>query len=130
MSPHSEEHRITWLLRELIVRSGTRPEIVERRLGWEPGRLEGLLDGRLRLAFRDVLQVLPLLGATPAELFAWLYGIDLPDVASNDAATPAAASPKRQRAMDRLFERSLRAVRNAIARRALPKPTRTGTDED
>lgn len=130
MSPNPEEYRIVRLLRELIVRNGTRPETLERRLGWAPGRLEALLEGRLRLAFGDVLQVLSLLGTTPAELFAWLYDLDLPGVAPDAAATLATAGPKRQRAMDRLFERSLRVVTNAIARRASGKRSRDESGED
>ncbi len=126
MSPPPEKYRIAALLRELIARNGAHPEVLERRLGWEPGRLEALLESRLPLAFGDVLRVLPFLGVTPAELFAWLYGFDLSCLDSEAAATLAAAGPQKQRAMDRLFERSLRAVRRAIAR----KPWRAKTDAD
>jgi hypothetical protein len=114
MDPYLEEDRIADLLRELIAQSGTSPAALERRLGWEPGRLAAFLDSR-RLSFADVLEVLPLLGMTPTDFFARLYG----------SVPPAAYSPSKQRAMERLFQRSLRAVRSAVARRAAWKRERT-----
>ena len=121
MDSPPEERRIAGLLRELIVRSGTTLEIVERRLGWEPGGLTARLDGHQRLSFDDVLEILPLLGTTPTEFLSWLHGVP-----EREPAMPAADSSAKQRAMDRLFERSLRAVRNAIARRAAWKRERNG----
>jgi hypothetical protein len=120
-----EEHPIAGLLQELIARSGTTQEILERRLGWEPGRLAALLDGRLRLSFRDVHELLPLLGTTSIELLAWLRGLNPWDVGlGSDAAPTVVSSPSRQRALDRLFERSLRAVSNAVVRRTAAKRER------
>jgi len=113
MDSHPEERRIAGLLRELIARSGTTPAVLEKRLGWKPGRLTALLDGRERLSFGDVLAMLPLLGTTPTEFFARLYSIP-----SEEPRPSKVDQRAKQRAMDRLFERSLRAVRNAIARRA------------
>lgn len=115
MEPYPEEVRIADLLREMIAHRGVSPTALEQRLGWEPGRLTAFLDGRQRLSFDHVLEILPLLGATPTDFFARLY----------DSMPPAAKTPSRQRAMERLFERSLRAVRNAIARRAAWKRERT-----
>ena len=120
MDRYPEEDRIAGLLRELIVHSGTSPAALEQRLGWEPGRLTAFLDGRQRLSFDHVLEILPLLGTTPTDFFARMYG----------SMPLAAKTPSRQRAMERLFERSLRAVRNAIARRAAWKRERTETGGD
>lgn len=117
MAIHPEERRIAGLLRELIVQSGTSLDWVEQRLGWAQGRLLDLLDGRLRLSFEDVLEILPLLNTTPTDFFAWLYGFDPKDPSGTAASAPAAAVPA-QRAMERRFETSLRVVREALARRA------------
>jgi hypothetical protein len=114
MDPYPEERRIAILLRELIARSGIPPAVLEERLGWQPGRLQAFLDGQQRLSFDEVLEILPLLGLTPASFLVRIYG-----------SLPAASSPAKQRAMDRLFERSLRAVRNAVARRAAGKRERS-----
>jgi plasmid maintenance system antidote protein VapI len=110
MDSYPEERRIAGLLRELIAASGISPAALEERLGWQPGRIEAFLDGQQRLSFDEVVEILPLLGLTPSNFLARMYG-----------SLPAASSPAKQRAMDRLFERSLRAVRTAIARRAARK---------
>ena len=120
MTVHPEERRVARLLRDLIVRQGTTPEDLEKRLSWEAGRLRALLAGRQRLSFDEVLEILPLLETTPTDFFAWLYG------APGKEPTPSAMDEaRRQRAMERLFERSLRAVRTAIARRSDWKRQRT-----
>jgi hypothetical protein len=128
MSSHPEERRIAGLLRELIVQSGTPLEALERRLDWEPGRLSGLLEGHLRLTFEEVLDILPLLGTTPTDFFAWLYGFEakVPVMmgASEDPAPEPAGFPPGQRAQDRRFEQSLRVVKDAVARRAAWKRER------
>lgn len=127
MVEHSEESRIAALLRELIAQSGTTLEVVESRLGWEPGRLTVLLDGQLALSFDEVLDILPLIGATPIEFFAGLYGFEARDALGALGGVPEPLAPsglQKQRAMDRLFERSLKAVRKAIARRAAWKRER------
>lgn len=123
MAIHPEERRIAGLLRELIVQSGASLDRVEQLLGWAPGRLLDLLEGRLRLSFEDVLEILPLLNTTPTDFFAWLYGFDPKDPAAL-AASAAAATPA-QRMMDRRFETSLRVVRDAVARRAAWKRERS-----
>jgi hypothetical protein len=115
MEAYPQEHHIAALLRELIAQSAMPPAAMEDRLGWEPGRLRAFLDGQQRLSFDEVLEVLPLLATTPAEFLARLYS----------AAPPAANTPAKQRAMERLFERSLRRVKNAIARRAAWKRERS-----
>jgi hypothetical protein len=128
MSVHPEERRIAGLLRELIVQSGTTLEMVEKYLGWKTGRLADLLDGRIRLSFEDVLEILPLLNATPADFFAWLYGFEAKDagagvgVASPAIATADAAAP---RGADRRFESSLKVVKDALSRRAAWKQERS-----
>lgn len=101
--------------------------MIEKHLGWTPGRLADLLDGRLRLTFEDVLEILPLLNATPADFFAWLYGFD----PRESGLAVAEAEPKKglrisssQRVMDRRFEQSLRVVKDALARRAAWKRER------
>jgi hypothetical protein len=116
MPAHPEERRIAGLLRELIVQSRTTLEDLETRLEWDPGRLTALLDGRQRLSFQDILEVLPVLGTTPSDFFAWLYGFD-PKEASEDLEPAVASSSPEARLMDRRFEASQRVVRNAIARR-------------
>lgn len=128
MSPHPEERRIAGLLRELIVQNGMPPESLENRLGWEPGRLTALLDGALRLSFEDVLGILPLLGTTPAEFFAWLYGFDARETGMPGDEIANGDGLAAERAMDRRFNESLRAIRTAIARRAAWKRERTGGD--
>ncbi len=115
MEAYPQEHRIAALLRELIAQGAMSPAALEERLGWEPGRLTAFLDGRQRLSFDEILEILPLLATTPVEFLARLY----------EAAPPAASTSAKQRAMERLFERSLRAVRNAVARRAAWKRERS-----
>jgi len=125
MNPHPEERRIAALLRDLIVRERTTIEALEERLSWEPGRLKALLDAESRLSFDDVLEILPLLDTTATDFFAWVYG------APGKEATPSTLYElRKQRAMNRLFERSLRAVRNAVARRAAWKQKQAETSED
>jgi hypothetical protein len=127
MSSHPEERRIAGLLRELIVQSGKTLELLEKELGWEAGRLPALLEGSLRLTFEDVLEILPTVGTTPTDFFAWLYGFDAKDpmAAGVDALRleSAGLSPA-QRGQDRRFEQSLRVVKDAIARRAAWKRER------
>ncbi len=119
MDPYPEERRIAGLLRELIAQSGIPPAALEERLGWPPGRLTAFVEGQQRLSFDEVLEILPLLGLTPSGFLVRIYG-----------SPPAASSPAKQRARERLFERSLRAVRNAVARRAAWKRERSETDGD
>jgi hypothetical protein len=131
MASHPEERRIAGLLRELIVQSGAPLESVERTLGWGDGRLRDLLDGRLRLGFEDVLEVLPLLNTTPPDFFAWLYGFE-PGTSVPAGETGARkAEPGNlalsQRTLDRRFDQSLRAVKNAVARRRQWKEERGKT---
>jgi len=113
MSLHPEERRIAVLLRDLIARKGATLEDLEQRLGWEPGRLKALLEVESRLSFDEALEILPLLDTAPADFFAWLYGAP-----GNEPPPSTLYELRKQRAMNRLFERSLRAVRNAVARRA------------
>jgi transcriptional regulator with XRE-family HTH domain len=130
MADLPEESRIAALLRELIAQSGTTLEVVESRLGWERGRLAALLDGQLIFGFDEILEILPLLGATPIEFFAGLYGLEAKEALGALGGHPPPLEPsglQRQRAMDRLFERSLKAVRKAIARRAAWKRERNGS---
>ena len=117
---HPEERRIAGLLRELVVQSGAPLEALEKRLGWEPGRLASLLEGSLRLGFEDLLEILPLLETTPTEFFAWLYGFGAKESAAavtEGEPTAGADGSALQRSLDRRFDQSLRAVKSAIARR-------------
>ena len=125
---HPEERRIAGLLRELIVQSGASLDTLEKRLGWEPGRLSGLLEGSQRLGFEDVLEILPLLETTPTEFFAWLYGFGAKGSAvaaleEGELATAAVGSAL-QKSLDRRFDQSLRVVKSAIARRRTWKEER------
>jgi hypothetical protein len=122
MSVHPEERRIAGLLRELIVQSGTTLEMVEKYLGWKPGRLADRLDGKVRLSFEDVLEVLPLLNATPADFFAWLYGFDPKEAGAAGAPAPSSVA---QLGTDRRFDSSLRVVKDAVSRRAAWKQERS-----
>ena len=128
MTLHPEERRIAGLLRELIVQNGAPPEALEKRLGWEPGRLSSLLDGFLKLRFEDVLELLPLLSTTPTDFFAWLYGFDAKDAGASGKGkmelTTLAEDTMAQRALDRRFEQSLRVVKAAISRRQAWKEER------
>jgi transcriptional regulator with XRE-family HTH domain len=122
MINHPEERRVLGLLKELIVQSGMSIESLEECLGWESGRLRALLEGGRGLGLEDLLEVLPLLKATPADFFAWLYGFDPREsglALEGGMREPfyfAEPGPPR-RAMDRRFERSLRVVRDAVSRR-------------
>lgn len=128
MAIHPEERRIAGLLRELIVQSGTSLDRIEQRLGWGEGRLLDLLDGRLRLSFEDVLEILPLLNTTPTDFFAWLYGFEPREETAAAGAPAGGASSPAQRAVERRFEASLRVVRDAVSRRAAWKRERSGGD--
>src|SRR5437764_13657809 len=126
MKMHPEERRIAGLLRELIVQSGAPVETLEDRLGWEPGHLASLLEGRLRLNFEDTLEILPLLGTTPTDFFAWLYGFEgkEPVREVEEELVVAAGGSRAERALDHRFEVSLRVVKAAIARRQVWKEER------
>lgn len=124
MSKHPEERRIAGLLRELIVQSGAPLESLEKRLGWEPGRLSSLLDGQLSLRFEDVLAILPLLETTPTEFFAWLYGFDTGDSAGAEGELAVAGVSASQKSLDRRFDQSLRVVKTAVERRRVWKEER------
>jgi hypothetical protein len=124
----SEERRIAGLLRELMLQKRVAPPVVESRLGWEPGRLEGLLEGRERLGFDELLEVLPVLDITPGEFFAGLYGFEPQDsgtaVGEMIAETRDSANGFRQRVLDRRFEESRKVVREAVGRRLAWKQQR------
>jgi hypothetical protein len=125
---HPEERRIAGLLRELIAETGATLDGVENRLNWEPGRLTAMLEGGERLALDDLYELLPELGATPAEFFAWLYGFEAGDghvltslrAGSQHDVTPPISS----RSLDQRFEKSLRVVRSAMERRKAWKEER------
>lgn len=125
---HPEERRIAGLLRELIVQSGAPLDTLEKRLGWGPGRLSGLLEGSQRLGFEDVLEILPLLETTPTEFFAWLYGFGAKGsavaVLEEGELAMAAVGSALQKSLDRRFDQSLRVVKSAIARRRTWKEER------
>jgi hypothetical protein len=124
---HPEERRIAGLLRELVAQSGTPVDALEKHLGWEPGRLESLLEGSLRLGVEDVLEILPLLETTPTEFFAWLYGFGAKDSAAaggEGELAAVAADSALQKSLDRRFDQSLQVVKSAIARRRIWKAER------
>lgn len=130
MSIHSEERRVAGLLRELMRQKRTTVPAVESRLGWEPGRLEGLLEGQSRLGFDELLEVLPVLDITPGEFFAGLYGFEPRDSGTAVGemiaeTTRDSANGFRQRVLDRRFEESRRVVREAVARRMAWKQQRS-----
>lgn len=118
---HPEERRIAGLLRELIAETGATLRAVEDRLHWEPGRLTSVLEGGERLALDDLYDLLPELGATPAEFFAWLYGFEPGDgqvaLGSRAASHDELTLPASARSLDQRFEKSLRVVRSAMERR-------------
>lgn len=102
--------------------------VVETRLGWDAGRLEDLLEGRARLGFDELLEVLPVLDIMPGEFFAGLYGFEPKDsgtaVGEMIAETRDSANGFRQRVLDRRFEESRKVVREAVARRLAWKQQR------
>ena len=119
MPIHSDERRMAALLSDLLLRSGTSASAVESRLGWEPGRLNALLGGQKGLTFEALLEILPVLDATPGDFFAQLC---------STARDPAAGTAKAaDRMLDRRFEESRRVVKAAIARRQAWKQQRTAT---
>jgi transcriptional regulator with XRE-family HTH domain len=106
------------LLSDLLLRSGTSASAVESRLGWEPGRLNALLGGQKGLTFEALLEILPVLDATPGDFFAQLCS-----TARETSAEGAGAAADRM--LDRRFEESRRVVKAAIARRQAWKRERT-----
>jgi hypothetical protein len=130
MSTHPEERRIAGLLRELITQSGAPLETLEKRLDWDSGRLSGLLEGRQRLSFEDVLEILPLLETTPTDFFAWLYGFGAKDLSGGAMGEKELAAVTGgsvlQKSLDHRFDQSLRVVRSAIARRRGWKEEQSG----
>ena len=126
MTVHPEERRIAGLLRELIVQSGAPLETLESRLGWEPGHLSSLLEGRLRLNFEDTLEILPLLGTTPPDFFAWLYGFEGKESfrEGEEELVVAAGGSLPPKSLDHRFDRSLQVVKAAVARRQVWKEER------
>ena len=118
MPIHSDERRMASLLSDLLLRSGTSAAAVDSRLGWEPGRLNALLAGQKGLTFEALLEILPVLDATPGDFFAQLCST------ARETAAGVAAAPA-DRMLDRRFEESRRVVKAAIARRQAWKQERT-----
>jgi hypothetical protein len=112
MSAHHEERRALSLLRQTLVQSGVAIDIVESRLGWEPGRLATSLEGKRTLSFGDLVQVLEALSVTPPEFFTRLYSAEAEKTAASIA--------------DRRFEQSRQVVRDAVARRTAWKKDKSG----
>jgi transcriptional regulator with XRE-family HTH domain len=106
------------LLSDLLLRSGTSAAAVESRLGWEPGRLNALLGGQKGLTFEALLEILPVLDATPGDFFAQLC---------STAREASAEGAPADRMLDRRFEESRRVVKAAISRRQAWKQERTTT---
>jgi hypothetical protein len=96
-----------------MLQSGTSSAAVEGRLGWEAGRLNLLLDGPKGLSFEILLEILPVLDATPGDFFAQLYAYTPRN--GNGNGDGAVGS---HRLLDRRFEDSRRVVKAAITRRA------------
>jgi hypothetical protein len=106
------------LLSDLLLRSGTSAAAVESRLGWESGRLNALLGGQKGLTFEALLEILPVLDATPGDFFAQLC------LTAREASAPGAGTAA-DRILDRRFEESRRVVKAAISRRQAWKHERT-----
>ncbi|HYN23269.1 MAG TPA: helix-turn-helix domain-containing protein [Thermoanaerobaculia bacterium] len=102
------------LLNDLMQRSGNSARELESRLGWESGRLSDLLAGKKALSFETLLEILPVLDATPGDFFAQLGSLN----SRVDADSRSEANP------DRRFEESRRVVMAAIARRQAWKQER------
>lgn len=101
------------LLGELMLRSGTSTAELESRLGWEKGRLSDLLAGKKGLSFEALLEILPVLDATPGDFFAQLGSLHSREGAADSGTT------------DRVFEESRRVVKAALSRRKAWKEGRT-----
>ena len=123
---YSDERRIAALLRDLMLQSGTLASTIEIRLGWEPGRLSGLLaEG---VSFEVLLEVLPALDATPGDFFARLYGYSPDSAGGNGHGVGNGGNGNgRAKAPDRCFEESRRVVKAAITRRSSWKQERCAT---
>jgi transcriptional regulator with XRE-family HTH domain len=100
--PWAVERLIRELLAELLLGS----EELERRLGWSPGRLGELMEGRTAVGFADLMPVLEALGKPPVELLARLYNLSPGDF----GLFLPSLSPR--------FEESRRVLREAIRRRS------------
>lgn len=109
------------LLSDLLLRSGTSSGSVESRLGWEPGRLNALLAGQKGLTFEALLEILPVLDATPGDFFAQLCSF-----APREAGAPTNGNGH-GRGLDRRFEESRQVVKAAIARRQAWKQERAAS---
>src|SRR6185436_5188946 len=101
MPIHSDERRMAALLSDLMLRSGTSADAVESRLGWESGRLNALRGGQKGLTFEALLEILPVLDATPGDFFAQLCSFK----------PCAAAAPENGKTLDRRFEESRQVVK-------------------
>jgi len=129
---YSDERRIAALLRDLMLQSGTPTSAIEVRLGWEPGRLSGLLA--VGISFEVLLEVLPALDATPGDFFARLYGYRPAGMDGDSAGGNGHGhggnggngngGNGRAQVPDRRFEESRRVVKTAITRRSSWKQER------
>ncbi len=112
------------LLSDLLLRSGTSADAVESRLGWESGRLNALLAGQKGLTFEALLEILPVLDATPGDFFAQLCSF----TPRGAGAAPTNGNGNGNgRALDRRFEESRQVVKAAIARRQAWKQGRAAS---
>jgi hypothetical protein len=108
------------LLSDLLLRSGTSADAVESRLGWEAGRLNALLGGQKGLTFEALLEILPVLDATPGDFFAQLCSFTPREA----GAAPSNGNGNGRGSIDRRFEESRQVVKAAIARRQAWKQER------
>lgn len=69
----NEQNRALGHLRDLLEDSDLSQREVEERLGWSPGYLSRLLNGRVGLRLRHLEVLLEALGVAPGEYFGALF---------------------------------------------------------
>jgi transcriptional regulator with XRE-family HTH domain len=111
---YPDEQQILSLLRELMAQSGMRAEDLENDLGWEPGRLSGVLAGQKSIPLRDLFAILSLLEVGATEFFSRAYCLE--------PSKPALLSME-QVTRER-FEESQRVIKEALSRRSTWKRER------
>jgi hypothetical protein len=113
----SDERRIAGLLRELVSHSGRQIHQLEEDLGWEPGRLNRLLDAPGRGQLSEVLRLITQLQMTPDEFFEQLRNRPGAVQESSESSTEEEENAR--------FQESRRVIEEAIVRRNAWKAERS-----
>ena len=111
---YPDEQQILSLLRELITQSGMTAGDLENEIGWEPGRLGGVLAGQGSLSLRDFFAIVSLLEVGTSDFFSRVYGLE---------PREAVLMPIEQ-ITELRFEESQRVIKEALSRRTTWKRER------